>query len=105
MIQTTEETRKGWRIVTVSGRADHEAADALESALKSAVEGNARVAADFSALLYISSAGLRSVVQAARAAQARGSEFAICGISEMVRKVFDASGLDQFLHIHRELPC
>ncbi len=105
MIETKEESRNGWCIVTVNGRADHEAADALESALKSAVEGNARVAADFSGLLYISSAGLRSVVQAARAAQSRGSEFVICGISEMVRKVFDVSGLAQFLQIHGELPC
>jgi anti-sigma B factor antagonist len=105
MIETKEESRNGWCIVTVSGRADHEAADALEFALKSAVEGNTRVAADFSGLLYISSAGLRSVVQAARAAQSRGSEFAVCGITEMVRKVFDVSGLAQFLQIHGELPC
>jgi anti-sigma B factor antagonist len=105
MMQVTEETRNGWRVVTVTGRADHETADALESALRSAVEANAKVAADFSALNYISSVGLRAVVQAARAAQTRGSEFAICGISGMVRKVFEASGLHQILRIHGELPC
>ena len=105
MIQVTEDTRNGWRIVTVSGRADQETADSLEAALRSAVEGNARVAADFSALNYISSAGLRAVVQAARAAQSRGSEFAVCGCGGMVRKVFDVSGLGQFLRIQGELPC
>lgn len=105
MIQVKEEARNGWHIVTVSGRADHEASDALEAALRSAVEGNPRVAADFSALNFISSAGLRSVLQAARAAQSRGSEFAICGLSEMVRKVFSVSGLDRILKIHGELPC
>jgi anti-sigma B factor antagonist len=105
MIQVTEEARNGWCVVTVTGRADSEAADALETALRSAVERNGRVAAEFSGLTYISSAGLRSVVQAARAAQTRGSEFAVCGISGMVRKVFDVSGLDKFLRIHGELPC
>jgi len=105
MMQVTEATRNGWRVVTVTGRADHETADALESALRSAVEANSRVAADFSALDYISSVGLRAVVQAARAAQKRGSEFAICGISGMVRKVFEVSGLHQLLQIHGELPC
>ena len=105
MIQLTEETRAGWRVVTVSGRADGEAADALEAALRAAVEAHARVAADFASLGYISSAGLRAVLQAARAAQIRGSEFAVCGLSAPVRKVFDMSGLQHVLRIHGELPC
>ncbi len=105
MMQVTEATRNGWHVVAVTGRANHESADALEAALRSAVEGNAKVAADFSALNYISSIGLRAVVQAARAAQARGSEFAVCGISGMVQKVFEVSGLHQLLRIHGELPC
>jgi anti-anti-sigma factor len=105
MIQLTEETRGNWRVVTVTGRADAEAADALEAALRSAVENHARVAADFATLDYISSAGLRAVLQAARAAQTRASEFAICGLSAPVRKVFDMSGLHHILQIHGELPC
>jgi anti-sigma B factor antagonist len=105
MIKITEETKNGWRVVTVTGRADHETSDALEAALRAAVEANARVAADFSALNYISSAGLRAVVQAARAAQGRGSEFAVCGASGMVSKVFEVSGLDKFLRIQGDLPC
>jgi anti-sigma B factor antagonist len=105
MIQMTEETRKGWRVVTVTGRADGETADALEATLRSAVEGHDRVVADFAALVYISSAGLRAVLQAARAAQIRNSEFSVCSLNEFVRKVFHMSGLDQVLHIHGELPC
>jgi anti-sigma B factor antagonist len=100
-----EETRKGWHVVTVTGRADAEAADALEAALRSAVEGHARVVADFAALTYISSAGLRAVLQAARSAQTKGSEFAVCSLTEFVRKVFDMSGLNRVLQIHGDLPC
>ena len=73
MMQFTEETRSGWQVVRVTGRADAETADALEAALRSAIAVHARVAADFAALDYISSAGLRAVLQAARAAQTRGS--------------------------------
>ena len=105
MIQMTEETRNDWRVVKVVGRADSEAAADLEATLRAAVEGHARVVADFTALIYISSAGLRAVLQAARAAQKRGSEFAICGLTEFVRKVFDTSGLNQVLSIRGELPC
>ena len=105
MIDITEETKNGWHVVTVTGRANHETSDALEAALKAAVEANPRVAADFSALNYISSAGLRAVVQAARVAQRRGSEFAVCSASGMVSKVFEVSGLDKFLRIQGDLPC
>ena len=105
MIQASEEHRSGWQVVVVRGRADAEAADQLENALKAAVEAHAKVAADFSALDYISSAGIRAVLQAARAAQGRQAEFAVCGLSPSVKKVFDMSGLHHILKIHGELPC
>jgi anti-sigma B factor antagonist len=105
MIQITEETRGGWRVVGVKGRADSGAADDLEAALRSAVEQHPKVAADLGALDYISSAGLRAVLQAARAAQTRSVEFAVCGMSGPVEKVFNMSGMHHVLTIHGELPC
>jgi len=105
MIQVTQETRAGWHVVSVTGRADSEAADDLETALRAAIEQHPKVAANFGALDYISSAGLRAVLQAARAAQGRNSEFAVCGMSAPVEKVFNMSGLHHVLRIHGELPC
>jgi anti-sigma B factor antagonist len=87
MIQHTEEIQAGWCVVAVRGRADAEAADELEEALKAALKQNSKVAADFSGLDYISSAGLRAVLQAARAAQTLKAEFAICRLSPSVKKV------------------
>lgn len=105
MIDVKQEARQGWQVVGVTGRADAEAADYLEAALRSAIDQHPKVAADFGALDYISSAGLRAVLQAARAAQSKGSEFAVCGMSAAVRKVFDMSGMHHVLQIHGELPC
>ena len=105
MIQLKQEHRTGWLVVSATGRADAEAADELQNGLIGALELSARVAADFSALDYISSAGVRAVLQAARAAQTRNAEFAVCGLSAPVRKVFDMSGLHHVLEIHGELPC
>jgi anti-anti-sigma factor len=105
MIQLTEETRSGWCVVGVRGRADAEAADELEAALRSAVKSGSPVAADFAALDYISSAGLRAVIQAARAAQEAKVQFVICSLTLPVRKVFDMSGLHQILHVREQLPC
>ena len=105
MIQLTQETRSGWCVVGVQGRADAEAADELESALRAALELHPKVAADLAKLDYISSAGLRAVIQAARAAQARNAEFAVCSLSAPVKRVFDMSGMHHILRIHGELPC
>jgi anti-sigma B factor antagonist len=105
MIQLTQETRSGWWVVGVQGRADAEAADELEGALRAALESHPKVAADFGKLDYISSAGLRAVIQAARAAQAGNAEFAVCSLSTPVKKVFDMSGMHHILRIHGELPC
>jgi anti-sigma B factor antagonist len=105
MIQFTQETRSGWHVVGVTGRADAETADQLETALRAAVEQHPKVAADFAALDYISSAGLRAVLQAARAAQTRSVDFAVCGMSAPVQKVFHMSGMHHVLTIHGELPC
>ncbi len=105
MIQVTEETRAGWCIVGVRGRVDAESADELESSLRRAIDANTKVAANFAAVEYVSSAGLRAVIQAARAAQGKNVEFAICSMTAHVKKVFDMSGLHQILHIQGELPC
>ena len=105
MIEATQETRGDWLVVSVKGRADAEAADQLEAALRSALDQHSKVAADLSALDYISSAGLRAVLQAARAAQMKAVEFAVCGMSAPVKKVFGMSGMQHLLTIHGELPC
>ena len=105
MIQLTQETRSEWCVVGIRGRADAEAADQIEQALRTAVENHAKVAADFAAVDYISSAGLRAVLQAARAAQTRNSEFAVCGLTGAVKRVFDMSGMQHILRIEGELPC
>jgi len=105
MIQLTQETRSGWYVVGVRGRAVGETGDELESALRAALEDHSKVAADLGGLDYISSAGLRAVLQAARAAEGKNAEFAVCALSPPVKKVFDMSGMHHVLRIHGELPC
>jgi anti-sigma B factor antagonist len=105
MIETTQETRSGWCVVSVTGRADAEAADQLEATLRGAVGQNPKVAVNLSGLSYISSAGLRALLQAARAAETGHAEFAVCSLTASVQKVFDMSGLHHVLRIQGELPC
>jgi anti-sigma B factor antagonist len=105
MIQLVQETRDGWCLVAVRGRADAEAADELENTLRAAVEQNPRVAVNFFGLTYISSAGLRAMLQAARAAETRGVEFVVCSAGDSVKKVLDMSGMHHVMKIQEALPC
>jgi anti-sigma B factor antagonist len=105
MIQLAQETKAGWCVVAVRGRADAEAADELENTLRAAIEEHPRVAVNFWSLSYISSAGLRAVLQGARAAEAKGVEFLICSPSDSVKKVLDMSGMHHVMKIQEALPC
>jgi anti-sigma B factor antagonist len=101
MMETTLETRSGWCVIKVLGRADSETADQLETGLRSAVMQHPKVAVDLAGLTYISSAGLRSLLQAARAAQERSVEFLVCAAGASVRKVFEMSGMHHILKFKR----
>jgi anti-sigma B factor antagonist len=105
MIQISQQSRSGWSVVEVIGRVDAGTAAQLEEQLRTAVQNNAKVAVDFSGVAYISSAGIRAILQAARAAQEGGIEFAICAPSETARQVFEISGLQNIMTIKEALPC
>ena len=102
MIEATQHNKSGWCVVEVSGAPTPKARTIWK---REAVSSHPKVAADLSALGYISSAGLRALILAARAAQAGNVEFVICSPSAPVRQVFDISGLEQILTIRGELPC
>jgi anti-anti-sigma factor len=105
MIEVTQENRSGWCVLGVRGRADAVGADELESKLCAAIQRNLQVAADLSKLEYISSSGLRAVLQAAREAQSRKVRFTVCAMTASVKRVFEISGVQNLMEIQVELPC
>ncbi len=105
MLEITTSARQDWCVVSARGRADTLTADDLEAALVAAAGTNAQVAVDLSALDYISSAGLRALLQGARAAQLNHAVFAVCAASPPVKKVMEMSGMDRILRVQGELPC
>ena len=70
--------------------ADATTSNDLEAALVAAASGNPRVALNLAELGYISSAGLRAVLQGARAAQQHSAEFVVCAPAPGVQKPGDA---------------
>jgi anti-anti-sigma factor len=104
-MQVTQETRGPWHIVSVGGRIDNFTADALTTALVAAIAAHPQVAVDCSAVDYISSAGLNSLLEGARAARTASRTFQVCAPSVRVRQVLDLSNLNGVLNVHPMIPC
>jgi anti-anti-sigma factor len=82
-------------------RLDSSNAGALHEDLESATESAGQaVVIDMESLAYISSAGLRVIMQAVRKTQQQGGRLALCSLSSSVRAVFETSGFDQLIDIH-----
>jgi len=104
-IAISDVTRDGWHIVGVTGRVDGITADQLEVVLKAAGSAHAQVAVDCSGIDYISSAGLRALLEGARAAQIAGHTFIVCSPSARAKQVFDISRMHLVLTVRESLPC
>ena len=82
----------------VTGRVDSTTATALGERLSANLDvPRARVVLDLSRLEYISSAGFRILLLAAKRADESGGRLVLCGVAGKVRQLFDlGSFLDLF---------
>ena len=82
-------------VVSPAGRIDQSSADAFKDALAPYVEhcavGGDRLVLDFSALEYISSAGLRVLMLAAKHSKAQGGTLVLTGLQPLVQEIFEIS--------------
>ena len=92
-------------VIQTEGRLDSGNAQALCDLLDAATESPGQsVVIDMEDLVYISSAGLRTILQAVRKTERQNSKLALCSLSEDVRGVFQTSGFDQLIDIHPSYP-
>ncbi len=93
------ETVGGVTVLSPSGRIDSNTAAVFETSVTKALAHAPRMILDFSDVPYISSAGLRVVLVAAKKLGAKKGGFALCGLSESVLDVFQLSGFASILTI------
>ena len=84
--------------VAVSGRLDTTTSPELDAALKEALPGVKELVLDFSALDYISSAGLRVLLSTQKTMSKQGS-MVLTGVNEGVMEVFEITGFADILTI------
>jgi len=91
-------------IFSLNGRLDSNSAPQLEKQLQDFLTTPcSHLVFDFNNLDYISSAGLRVVLNTAKAYKSGQYLFLTCAMQEHVQEVFEISGFDTFITIHRSI--
>ena len=84
--------------LAVEGRLDTITAPELEAALGKELDGVEELIFDFSALEYISSAGLRVLLSAQKQMNGQGT-MKVTGVGEVIMEIFEVTGFSDILTI------
>ncbi|MDO8607315.1 MAG: STAS domain-containing protein [Phaeospirillum sp.] len=96
--------QEGTAVVTVSGRLSSAEADLFQQQLMAGLDDKpTAVVVDFSELKFITSAGLRVLILAAKRARSDGYYIYLCGMIATIREVFEVSGLLRIFIVHPSL--
>jgi anti-sigma B factor antagonist len=100
-MNVTERTVNDIVVVVIEGRLDANTSGALEARFLQLVEeGRTRFVFDLSNLAYVSSAGLRVLLVAAKKMKAVKGSLALIQMTENVKEVFDMSGFSAIFTIY-----
>ncbi|MDR0331390.1 MAG: STAS domain-containing protein [Chitinispirillales bacterium] len=84
---------------TLSGRLDTNTAPQLQAELIPAFDGANAVELDFSALTYISSAGLRVLLLGEKTAKSKDAAMPLLNVPQEIKDVFELTGFSEILKI------
>ncbi len=85
--------------IELSGRLDTTTAPQLEETLAAALDGVSGLVFDFNKIEYISSAGLRILLNTQKKISAAGGSMKLVGVNDVVREVFEVTGFINILTI------
>lgn len=93
----TRETVEDVEICRISGKLDANTASEVEKKLQDAIDsGNKKLILDLQGLEYLSSAGMRVLLQAFKKMEATKGEMVLTSLNEKVLEIFAIAGLDHF---------
>lgn len=95
------------RVIAVKGRVDHATADQFKAALwpllASCAADGEKFLLDLSGLEYISSAGLRVLMLAAREVKPRAGQLVVAELSPVVKEIFEISRFNVVFRVYPDL--
>ncbi len=101
-LTVTEKNQDDKLIIYCEGRIDSTNANIFEEKLAAVTgEGKNKFIIDFSKIAFVSSAGLRVLLIAAKKVKPNGGAVILTGLSPEVQEVFDISGFTAIFTIHK----
>jgi anti-anti-sigma factor len=98
-MQISTRTSNDIHIVAITGSLDSSTSPDGQKSLDAVLTSAKKVVLDFSQLDYISSAGLRVLLGAAKKLRSSGGKLGMFGLNQSVKEVFDISGFSSILPI------
>ena len=99
-MEIIQKEENGVVLLAFKGRLDGKSAVEAEDTINSIFKGeNNRLLFDFEFLEYLSSAGLRVVLGAAKEMKRRDGKFVLCALNAYVKEVFEVSGFGAIISI------
>jgi anti-sigma B factor antagonist len=99
-MEIDEHTEADHLVIALSGRLDSNTAPELEKSLSPRMQDRQTVIVDMSRLDYVSSAGLRVLLKAAKIARTEKHRLALAGLTAQVQEVFEISGFTAIFSIY-----
>jgi anti-anti-sigma factor len=104
-MEITQTQHGDFLVVSLNGRLDAHTSKIFEDRLLPLLDqGNKKILVDFAKLDYISSAGLRVLLLAARKLDDAGGKIALCSLKPAIKTVFDIAGFSSVFSIFATLP-
>ncbi|KAB2841541.1 MAG: STAS domain-containing protein [Melioribacteraceae bacterium] len=101
-MQFSEERTGKFYVLSVSGRLDASTSSNFEEKLTSIIDsGEKNVLINFKELDYISSMGLRVLLQAAKKVKLNQGAISLCEMKDNILEVFDIAGFTQVFQIYK----
>ena len=99
-MEINHKEENGIVFIAFKGRLDGSSAVEAEEIINTIFKGdNNRLLFDFEFLEYLSSAGLRVVLGAAKEIKRRDGKFVLCALNSYVKEVFEVSGFGAIIPI------
>lgn len=99
-MEITHKEESGILLVAIKGRLDGLTVPSAEESINEILgKGSDRLLFDFSELEYLSSAGLRVVLSAAKEIKRRAGRTVLCAMQGYVKEIFEVSGFGSIIPI------
>ena len=93
-------------VISVSGSASAITAASLQSQLSKLIQSEATeektIVLDAKKLEYVSSAGLRAILQVAKSVAENNQSLRICSLNDSVETIFKTAGFDKIIPIYKD---